>query len=137
MTAWRECDREDDVRRASAAGRWTPALEGHVSVCDRCHEVQVVTRALAAPVAPGSMPDPAVLWLRARATARLRSIARVDRVLTVAQITFGVIAVVTMAAGAEVLGLKDAPAIDVNSIVVTGGVILTAATALVLRRARP
>lgn len=139
MTAWRGCDREDDVRRASAAGRWTPALEGHVAVCARCLDVRTVTRALAAPL--GSQPvlvDPAILWARARATAQVRAMARVDRVLTFSQIAVGAVALAGIVAAARVLDVPaNAGGADVNSLMLAGGVILTIAMAFVVRWAKP
>lgn len=139
MMAGRGCDREDDVRRASATGRWTPALEGHVAVCDRCHDVRTVTRALATPIhRQAVLVDPAVLWARARATADVRAIARVDRVLTLSQIVVAAIAVIGVSVAARVLDVPaDSGGSDVTSLMIAGGVVLTATTAVVLRWARP
>jgi hypothetical protein len=136
---WRMCRREPDVRAASANGRWTPVLEGHVAVCDRCREVRTVTRALAAPM--DSVPvlvDPALLWARARATAHVRALARLDRILTISQLAFGVAALGALALTARVVGIPlDAGGPDVNTLVIAGGVMLTVATALVVRWAKP
>lgn len=138
MMTWRACHREGDVRRASATGRWTPALEGHVAVCERCHDVRTVTRALATPIeSQPVLVDPAVLWARARATAHVRAMARVDRVLTLSQIIVAAIAVTGVAVAARVLDMPtDVASSDVTSLVVAGGVAITVATALVLRGAR-
>jgi hypothetical protein len=138
MKAWRGCDREDDVRRASAAGRWTPALEGHVAVCERCYDVRLVTRALAAPIADQSMPvDPAILWARASAAARVRAIARADRVLTLSQIVVAATAVAGLAVAARVLDVPTDPGgADITPLVLAGGGALTAVTAFVVRWAK-
>jgi hypothetical protein len=64
------CRFEPDVIRAAASGEWTPTLRGHLSVCADC--------AAAAEVGPWMeefariddrehvLPDPAVLWLKAK-----------------------------------------------------------------------
>jgi hypothetical protein len=101
--------------------------------------VRTVTRALATPIhRQPVLVDPAVLWARARATADVRAIARVDRVLTLSQIVVAAIAVIGVSVAARVLDVPaDGGGSDVTSLMIAGGVGLTATTAVVLRWARP
>jgi len=135
MTLW-GCDREDEIRRATAAGQWTPALEAHVTVCPSCRDVQLVTGALAAPIPPRTAPmNPALVFARARQAASIAAAARMSRILTFAQIGGAAAIVVILGAAYRWPVADDAPRLsDVTTLWALSGVAVTAATAWIVRR---
>jgi hypothetical protein len=138
MTLWRSCAREDDVRKATISGRWTPALEGHLAACGRCEEVHTVTRALASPMQhTPTVIDPRVLFARARATAQVRAMARVEWVLTLSQVGLAALAVAGLVVVAPILGIAtDGGGSDLPMLAISGGVMLTITAALAARWAK-
>jgi len=84
------CRLEPDVIRAAASGEWTSSLRGHLSVCADC--------AAAAEVGPWMeefarvddrehiLPDPAVLWFKAKLMQSNTAIERVALPITRLQI---------------------------------------------------
>lgn len=83
------CRHEPDVLRAAAEDRWTDALRRHLTECDEC----VAT----ASVAPWMdrfahisdrehiLPDPSVVWLKAKLLQSTADVGRVSRPLDVVQ----------------------------------------------------
>jgi len=93
------CRRGREVQKAADAGRWTTELREHVTGCRTCREISLVVTTLAsAPVRRPAMPNPAVLWARARHARRLRAEAMVSRIITTGQIVAGVIALAVLLA---------------------------------------
>jgi hypothetical protein len=135
MNLW-GCQREDAVRRATAAGQWTPALEAHVTVCVSCREVRLVASALAAPIQPRPAAiDPAIVFARARQAARIAAAARMSRVLFMGQIASAmVIVAVIVAASQWPVGDVNIGVPDTITLWCLGGALLTAATAWMVRR---
>ncbi len=115
---------------ASATGRWTPALEAHAAACPTCRDVKTVTSALAAPFAASSLAiDPVLLWARARHAAHVAAAARMSRILTTTQVLAAslVLAVfISFFRWPDVQPTASAP--DTNTLLVAGGMLLTAAT---------
>jgi predicted anti-sigma-YlaC factor YlaD len=134
MNLW-GCPREDAVRRATAAGQWTPALEAHITVCGSCRDVRLVTSALASPIPPRATPvDPVIVFARARQAARIATAARMSRVLLVGQIGSAVVIVgVILAAAQWPVGDVSASVSDTTTVWCLGGALLTAATAWMVR----
>ena len=69
------CPRGKSVVRAARTGRWRDELTTHVAKCDACRESARVARwmfELAEAVDPGpdSLPDPHLVWLKARIRRR-------------------------------------------------------------------
>jgi hypothetical protein len=74
------------------------SLHDHVAACPACQDALLVAAALAAAVGDDApLPDPRVLWLRARREARARAARRATRVIGVVQV-----AAATLLAGALV-----------------------------------
>ena len=83
------CPQESDVLRAAVQDRWTEALRAHLLECDAC--------VAAVSVAPWMnrfsrisdrehiLPDPAVVWLKARLLQSSADVARASRPLDFAQ----------------------------------------------------
>ncbi len=134
MNLW-GCPRQDAVRRATAAGQWTPALEAHVTICASCRDVRLVTSALAAPIPTRPTPiDPAIVFARARQAARIAAAARMSRVLFLGQIASAmVILVVILAAAQWPVDDITAGVPDTTTLWCLGGALLTAATAWMVR----
>jgi hypothetical protein len=93
------CRRGREAQKAADTGRWTTELREHVTGCPTCREISLVVTALAsAHVRRPAMPDPAVLWARARHARRLRAEAMVSRIITTGQIGAGVVALAVLLA---------------------------------------
>ena len=83
------CRREADVLRAAREDRWDDGLRRHLAECDDC--------AMAASVAPWMtsfarmgdrehrLPDPSLVWLKAKLMQGTLDAARASRPLTIAQ----------------------------------------------------
>jgi hypothetical protein len=86
------CPYEDAVVAAARSGHWSPELSAHRDSCLTCAEVTLVVAALAADadkltsVEP-PLPDPAVIWLRARLASRERNFERATRAIVWVQRT--------------------------------------------------
>ncbi len=84
------CSLDEAVARAARAGRWTDELAAHRDGCAICSEVSLVAAALATDadaLASGAqaLPDPGIIWLRARLAARERQAKRATRWITMVQ----------------------------------------------------
>ena len=86
------CPRETEVSRAVRTGEWQEELETHAAVCPVCREVLFISgsmRVLAKESEDlGPLPDPYLVWLKARLTDRrmaderaLKALATVETVL--------------------------------------------------------
>lgn len=84
------CRREADVLRAVREDRWTDALRRHLTECSDC-----VAAVSAAPWMiqfarlgdrPHKLPDPSIVWLKAKLLAGSRDVSRVSRPLTIVQL---------------------------------------------------
>ncbi len=68
------CPQEASVLRAARTGQWDDALEAHAAACPACGEVALVSGSLRtfALEAEGHnrLPDPYLVWLKAKLTAR-------------------------------------------------------------------
>lgn len=84
------CAFEDEVARAARNGRWSEQIAAHRDRCPACAEVAVVAAALASDAdelaahAP-PLPDPGLIWLRARLAVRERQVKRAVRWISVVQ----------------------------------------------------
>lgn len=84
------CRFEADVLRAAREDRWSDNLRGHLAECDEC--------AMTASVAPWMtsfarigdrehrLPDPSIVWLKAKLMQGTVDAARASRPLTIAQL---------------------------------------------------
>jgi hypothetical protein len=80
------------------SGALDRSLHAHVGGCPSCQDMLLVTAALAAAADDDEpLPDPRVLWLRARREARARAARRASRAIDVVQM-----AAATLIAGALV-----------------------------------
>ena len=69
------CTHGESVVQAARTGRWGDELTTHVAKCDACRESARVARwmfelAEAVDPGPGSLPDPHLVWLKARIQRR-------------------------------------------------------------------
>jgi hypothetical protein len=115
---------------ASATGRWTPVLEAHAAACPTCREVKAVTSALAAPFAASPLAiDPVLLWARARHAAHVAAAARMSRILTTTQLVAASLVLAVFISFFRWPDVQPAPsAPDTNTLLVSAGALLTAAT---------
>ncbi len=70
------CPRGESVIGAARAGRWSDELTAHVARCDSCRESSTAIRWMielgqTVDSAPAQLPDPYLIWLKAR--IRMRS----------------------------------------------------------------
>jgi hypothetical protein len=71
----------------SGSRRLDPALQDHAMGCPSCRDALLVSSALAVAAADDApLPDPRVLWLRAKSEARARAARRAVRILDVVQL---------------------------------------------------
>ena len=82
------CLREAEVTEAARSGRWPDDLVEHSQSCMACAEVRLVAgflmhEALAAD--PDPLPDPQLIWLRARFGSRREIARRATRAITIVQ----------------------------------------------------
>lgn len=75
------CHREESVVQAARSGRWSDELAAHVATCPSCRESSRVARwmtELAETVKAGMapLPDPYLIWLKARIRRRARGSRR-------------------------------------------------------------
>lgn len=69
------CSREESVLEAARAGRWSDELTAHVARCDSCTESSTAIRWMielgqTVDSAPAPLPDPYLIWLKARIRSR-------------------------------------------------------------------
>jgi hypothetical protein len=92
------CPHEANVRQAAAGDRWTEALRAHAKECADCAAAAAVSAfmnvAASSTVRP-SLPDPAVIWLKANLMRGLAITDRASRPLNFVQL----IAYLAVAAG--------------------------------------
>ena len=96
----RPCPYEDAVASAARSGDWSPELSVHRNECLSCAEVTLVAAALAADadelaVTAPPLPDPGMIWLRARLASRQQEFHRATRWI-------GLVQKVTLACAAAV-----------------------------------
>lgn len=123
------CAFEDEVARAARNGRWSEQLSAHRDRCPICAETSLVAAALAADADVLTadalpLPDPGLIWLRARLAARERQVRKATRWISLVQKTaFACTASVALAfAPAVWRSLTEAVSrVDVEPAVLTGG----------------
>jgi hypothetical protein len=84
------CPYEDAVNSAARSGDWSPELRAHRDGCMTCAELTLVAAALAADAESLSdesiaLPDPGLIWMRSRLTARERKFHRATRGIVMVQ----------------------------------------------------
>ncbi len=99
------CIFEEKIAAANRSGQWSDELLAHLSGCQICEEVALVSSYLsesaAAPVsaAIADLPDPTLIWSRAQLAARREAIERAMRpILWVRRFAFALAAVVFVTA---------------------------------------
>ena len=84
------CRHEPDVRRAAEEDRWTDSLRRHLGECDECLAAASVSSWMHGFSRLSDrehiLPDPSIVWLKARVLASGADAARVSRPITIAQI---------------------------------------------------
>lgn len=80
------CSFEDSVTEAARGGDWSPELETHRNGCSSCAEIALVVAALTTDAEElaeidAPLPDPDVIWLRARLATRERDFQRATRAI--------------------------------------------------------
>lgn len=99
----RSCTHEDAVAAAARTGEWTPELRAHRDGCMTCAELTLVVAAMAADAEGLSnlnspLPDPGVIWLRARLAEREHTFRRATRAIVwVQRTTVAVVAAIGLA----------------------------------------
>ena len=78
------CAHEDAVAAAANSGVWTPELRAHRDGCMTCAELTLVVAAMAADAEElmnltKPLPDPGIIWLRARLAEREDKFRRATR----------------------------------------------------------
>jgi len=86
----RPCPFEDAVNAAARSGDWTSELRAHRGGCMTCAELTLVVAVLAADAESLSdesiaLPDPGLIWMRSRLTARERKFRRATRGIVMVQ----------------------------------------------------
>jgi hypothetical protein len=97
------CPREGEVAEAARSGRWPGELVEHTQSCVACAEVRLVAGVLlreAGAADPDPLPDPRLIWWRARFESRREVARRATRAITVVQV---VAAICAAALGIRVL----------------------------------
>ncbi|MDX2437340.1 MAG: hypothetical protein QNL88_09845 [Acidobacteriota bacterium] len=80
------CAHEDAVTAAARSGEWTPELQAHRDGCMTCAELTLVVAAMAADAGElmdltSPIPDPGVIWFRARLAERENNFRRATRAI--------------------------------------------------------
>jgi hypothetical protein len=91
------CRFEPQVLRAAQEDRWTDALRTHVSWCDDCVAAMSVAPWMGqfARISDREhiLPDPSIIWLKAKLLQTTKDVSRVTRPLTVMQmIAYAIVA---------------------------------------------
>lgn len=93
------CRREADVLRAAREDRWDDSLRAHLGECDDCAATASVAPWMTAFARIGDrehrLPDPSIVWLKAKLLQGSAEAARATRPMTIAQI----VSYVVVAAG--------------------------------------
>lgn len=93
------CRYEADVLRAAGDDRWTDTLRNHLTECDDCIAAAAVapwmTRFARMSDRTHILPDPQVVWLKARLLQGAADVARISRPMNIVQM----IAYLAVAAG--------------------------------------
>ena len=88
MTA--SCRREADVLRAAREDRWPDDVRRHLAECDECTATAAVAPWMTSFARIGDrehrLPDPAIVWLKAKLLQGNTDAARATRPLTIAQL---------------------------------------------------
>ncbi len=84
------CPHDQAVAAAARSGDWSPELRLHRDGCMACAELTLVAAALAADAEkltddPRPLPDPGVIWLRARLARREQKYRSATRSIVVVQ----------------------------------------------------
>jgi hypothetical protein len=84
------CPHEEEVAAAARSGEWSDELRDHRDSCLVCAELTIVIAALAVDAddlshAAPALPDPSLIWLRARLSARQREVHRATRWISLVQ----------------------------------------------------
>lgn len=84
------CRREADVLRAVRDDQWTDALRRHLTECSDCVAAVSVapwmTQFARFDDRPHKLPDPSIVWLKAKLLAGTRDMSRASRPLTMIQL---------------------------------------------------
>lgn len=106
-----DCPHEEAVVAAARSGEWSPELQVHRDGCLICAELTLVTAALASDAeflvdeAIG-LPDPGVIWMRARLAEREFNFRRATRAIVwVQRATLAVVMAVGLAFAPGLWGL--------------------------------
>ena len=97
------CAQEDAVAAAANSGVWTPELRAHRDGCMTCAELTLVVAAMAADAEElmnltKPLPDPGIIWLRARLAEREDKFRRATRgIVWVQRATIAVVAAIGIA----------------------------------------
>lgn len=97
------CAHEDAVTAAARSGDWTSELMAHRDGCMACAELTLVVAAMAADAEElldlaDPLPDPGVIWLRARLAERENNFRRATRAIVwVQRATIAVVVAVGLA----------------------------------------
>jgi hypothetical protein len=106
------CRFESDVMRATREDRWTDSLRAHVADCDDCAATMSVAPWMTQFARIGDrehmLPDPSVLWLKAKLLQTVSETNRVSRPMDVVQM----IAYMVVAGGWAAVLLWRWPAIE-------------------------
>lgn len=99
------CRFEEAIVAAARSGTWHDELRTHRDGCPSCAEATLVAAALAAEAAleatdPAPLPEPRVIWLKARLAERERRSRRATLAITWVQRAAVLVAVVAGALGA-------------------------------------
>jgi hypothetical protein len=90
MNATTSCRREADVLRAAREDSWPDALRRHLAECDDCATTAAVAPWMTTFARIGDrehrLPDPSIVWLKARLLQGSAEAARATRPLTIVQI---------------------------------------------------
>ena len=100
------CRYEEAVAAAVRSGAWTDELRVHRDDCPACTETTLVVAALVAEAQleaaePGPLPEPRVIWLKARIAERERHARRATLVITWVQRAAVLVAVAALGFGAS------------------------------------
>ena len=84
------CRREAEVMRAAREDQWTDALRRHLAECDDCVAAAAVAPWMTQFARMGDrehrLPDPSLVWLKAKLLAGSRDMSRASRPMTVIQL---------------------------------------------------
>ncbi len=114
------CAHEDAVAVAAHSGDWTPELQAHRDGCMICAELTLVVAAMAADAEEllnlsTPLPDPSVIWLRARLAEREDIFRRALRpIVWVQRATIAAVAAAGLAFAPSLWGFLTGVFADLN-----------------------